>query len=486
MATVNTQNDEDNEQSQPTTGGTSGVSEAGSPATGGGAGASPVKQNAAAQNQSGYTDVGSYLNANQAGAQKMGEQVAGNLTNKYNQTKTGIQQSSNDLINQVNMGYTPENQSVVQQAANDPYATANNQDQLSQFQAQLNDTYTGPNEWADYGTQQGKVAEATQYGNLNKTPGGVNVLAQELEGPTASQGVNQLDSLLLRGNEGAATAIQNASDPYSTLNDFLGQQNTAATGAIGQGQKAAQDASTHALEAFTGANGTLTGLNNTINQNTSAAQKKAQDEAASVNFGLSGAGQHNAAISDQVLSSLGLTREQGDALSAAINHAGTSEYMTGHNFGVGSETQDLYDMRQYLQQQDPMAAINAGNVATPEQYAQMASIQKLLGGKTPQGTAINPALASLAGTAPTSLNQFNYEAALQDAVNAGNMSRQQAKDMADYLTAQADAQHAASKQHGIGGALRRAAPNVAKYIANPLSVVPQSIKTTQDALKGKV
>lgn len=479
MATVNTQKDEDNEQNQPTTGGTSGISEAGSPSAGGGAGASPVKQNAAAQNQSSYTDVGSYLNANQAGAQKMGEQVAGNLTNRYNQTKTGVQQSANDLINQVNQGYTPENQAVVQQAASDPYSAANNQDTLSQFQSQLNDTYTGPTAWGDYGTQQGNVASAQQYGNLNKTPGGTSVLAQELEGPTASQGVNQLDSLLLRGNEGAATAIQNASDPYSNLNDFLGQQNTAATGAIGAGQKAAQDASQHALDAFTGTNGTYTNLNSTINQNVSKAQADAQAQNAQIAKEIAMSGQ---GFSPQVLQALGLTPEQGAALQAQIGRAGTGQYMTGHNFGEVSQTADLNDLSGYLSQQDPLSAINAANVATSDQYNQMGAIQKLLGAKAPQGGAINPALASLAGTAPTNLSQFQYGGALGDVKNFADVARQNAQDLANQETAAADAAHNASKQHGIGGAFRRAVPNVAKYVANPLLTVASQTKEAKKVI----
>lgn len=485
MATVNTQQDDKNQ-----VGGTqlsSGAGAGGSnPNTG--VAQSPVKQNAEPQNQAGYTDVGSYLNANQGGAQNMGNQVASNLTNRYNQTKSGVQQSANDLINQVNQGYTKENADVVKAAAANPNAVAGNQDQLSAFQGQLNDTYSGPNTWGDYGTQKGNIASAQQYGNLNKTPGGTNVLAQELEGPTASQGVNQLDTLLLQGNPGAAQSIQTAADPYSGLNDFLTQQNTAATGAIGAGQTAAQNASQNALNAFTGQNGTLTNLNNTINQNTTAAQAaaKAQNDAVNSQINGSGVGIQGHGLNADVLKSLGLSAEQGQALQDAVSRANTSQYMTGHNFGAGSQTTNLNDLSGYLNQQDPNAAINAGNVATPEQYAQMSAIQKLLGDKTPQGSVINPALASLAGTAPTSLNQFNYQSALNDAVNAGTISRQQAQDTADQLTAQADAQHAASKQHGIGGAFRRALPIATKYLANPLTAVVPAIKTAQNAVQGKV
>lgn len=473
MATINNQNEEDvkNQDGGTAVTGTAGASDAGNPNAGAGA-VSPVKQNAAAQNQSGYTDVGSYLNANQAGSEKMGQDVASNLTNKYNATKQGVSQSANDLINQVNQGYTKENSDLVQQAAANPNAYANNQDQLSQFQAQLNDQYTGPNSWGDYGTQQGKINEAQQYGSLANTPGGLNVYAQELEGPMASQGVNQLDSLLLGGNENSANAIKNAAQPYGTLNDYLDQQNQAATGAIGTGQTAAQTASQHALDAFTGANGTLTNLNSQINQTTAQKLQEAQAQQARIKDSLA-----KGEIGEADFSALGLTPETYASLIAAKKRAATSDYMTGHNFGAASGTQNI-DLSQGLQQQDPTQLINAGTVATPEQYAQMASIQALLGGKNPQGNAINPALASLAGTYnPNQLNQFDAQGLTDYATQVGDYNRQLAQDQANQLTAGADAAHNASKSHTFGGNIMKNIAPAAKYLANPLTAVPKEYQT---------
>lgn len=478
MATINNQNEEDvkNQDGGTSVTGTAGASDAGSPNAGAGA-VSPVKQNAAAQNQSGYTDVGSYLNANQAGSEKMGQDVASNLTNKYNQTKQGAAQSANDLINQVNQGYTKENSDLVSKAAADPNAYANNQDQLSQFQAQLNDQYTGPNSWGDYGTQQGKVNDATQYGNLATTPGGMNVYAQELEGPMASQGVNQLDSLLLGGNENSANTIKTAAQPYSTLNDYLNQQNQAATGAIGAGQTAAQNASQHALDAFTGTNGTLTNLNSQINQNTAKALSDATAGNAKLKADIASGN-----MDDADLKAAGITGDQWNQLKASMQRANTSQYMTGHNFGAASAIQAI-DPLTGLQQQDPNSLINAGTVATPEQYQQMASIQALLGSKNPQGNAINPALASLAGTYnPSQLNQFDAQGLTDYATQVGDAERQAAQDQANQLTAGADAAHNASKSHTFGGNIMKNVAPAVKYVANPLTAVPTEYKNSKNVL----
>ncbi len=476
MATVQNQNEEDIKAGGGTAvGGTAGAAETGNPSAGVAGTTSPVKQNAAAQNQSGYTDVGSYLNANQAGTQKMGQDVASNLTNKYTNTKQGVTQSANDLINQVNQGYTPENQAIVQQAAANPNAVADNSGLLSQFQGQLNDTYGGPTNWADYGTQQGNVAQAQQYGSLANTPGGLNVYAQELEGPTASQGVNQLDALLLGGNEGAANTIKGAAAQYGDLGSYLDQQRQAATGAIGAGQTAAQNASQGALNAFTGANGTLTNLNANINNTTAQRLTEAQQQQAKLASDVK-----NKGLDAQDMQSLGISPDQWTALKASLDKANSKQYVGNHNFGATTAGQDI-DLSQALQQQDPTQLINAGTVATPEQYAQMSAIQKLLGDKTPHGGAINPALASLAGTYnPSQLNQFDYNGILDYANQVGGGALQTAQDQAAQQAAAADAAHKASKQHGIGNTLKKAGKLGGMYLANPLSVVPASYKGAKE------
>lgn len=472
MAVVNQfQNqDDENEGATVEVAGTGGAGDSGGTGAPGAGAASPVKQDAAAQNQSGYTDVGSYLDANQAGAQKMGNDVAGNLTNKFNQTKTGAQKSANDLINEVNQGYTAENAGLVQDVANDPYAAANDPNKLAAYQQQLNSTYTGPNDWADYGTQQGKVNEAAQYGSLAGTPGGYNVYAQELEGPMASQGVNQLDTLLLRGNQDSAGAIKAAADPYSSLGSFLDQQRTAATGAIDTGRAAAKTTADNALNAFTGEQGALTGLNRSINARTAADQSRIRSE---MEAALSGAQNINQrGLNAGELGALGINNDQYTTLYNAIQDANTEKYMTGHNFGANAAGLGVGDLSGYLSLQDPSEAVNASTVASKDDYAKMAAIQQLLGGKMPQEMAINPLMADQAGTAGTDYSQFDYQAALDDILNATKENRNTAQGQANTLTDQANAAHEAGK-----GGLMKKLKKIAPYAAN------FALKSGSDAYK---
>ncbi len=264
MAIVNQNEDEENQNgnASPTGGpvqvaGTAGASASGGAKPSAPSSTSPVLQNNAAQQNPGYVDVSSYLAANQPGSSAMGDKAAGYLTDTYNNTKGAIDTSVGNANTAISGGYTPENTDLIQQVLADPTSAVQDPNKVSGFQGQLNDTYTGPNNWADLGDLQGKVADATQVANLNKTPGGNNVLAQKLEGSNTSQGINQLDALLLGSDPTAAGKIQAASDPFNTLNDYLNSQNTAVTGNIGTAQGNASAAKQAALDGINTAQSNL-------------------------------------------------------------------------------------------------------------------------------------------------------------------------------------------------------------------------------------
>jgi hypothetical protein len=242
-------------------------------------------------------------------------------------------------------------------------------------------------------------------------------------------------------------SIKAAADPYSTLTDYLNSQGTGITNAIGQGQSDAAGASQAALGAFTGANGTLTNLNNQIGNELSTAQT-GYDAATGANSALK-SGINSGTLTPEQIQSLGMTPDQYAALNAAQSRANTSQYMTGHNFGAASATGQA-DLSPFLTQQ-ATAGPSAGTVATPQEYAQMAAIQQLLGGQNPTGNAINPSNSAQAGTYnPAGVNsKFDYAGALAGATGLGDQERQAAQDQANQLTSAADLSHAQS-QHGSG------------------------------------
>jgi hypothetical protein len=482
---------------------TAGTSAAGGSGTGIGVGSSTapqVQQNQAPQANNGYTDVGSYLNANQQGGNQLGSQIASNLNTGYQNTQNAINNSVNTANSSINSGYTPENTQLIQQVAANPTAAASSPDQLSQFQGQLNDTYAGPTSWADYGTQQGNVATAQQNASLVNAPGGNNALVQQVENQLnpgqSGQGVNALDTLLFQGNPNAVNTAQTAANQYNNLNDYLNQANIGVNNNITAAQNNAAQTSQDALNAFTGANGTLTNLNTNINNTAATDLSQAQAQQTQIQQDLAniyGGQQQQTAgttlgtygggttpwgnttnytignLSPQDLQALGMTQDQWNQLQGALQQAGTSTMANGHNFAAPSETSQI-DLSQYLNQLNPATAINAGTVATPQQYQEVAAINQLLGSQAPTQTeAINPLNASEAGTYnPNGLNQFNYQAALSNAQNTAQQEQAAAQQEAAALTGQADLAHAQSQHNGgmfssINNFLHSAAP----IVANP-------------------
>lgn len=479
---------------------------------------SPVQQNQAPQAGQGYTDVSAYLNANPNGGTAIGNQVASNLTTGYNQVANDINNSANAANQSIQSGYTPENTQLIQQVENNPTAVASNPSNVTAYQNQLNDTYAGPTTWADtttnggYGTLQGEVNTAQQNSNI-AAPGMANVLTQQVEqqqnpGQTG-QGINALDTLFLTGNPNAVNTVQQAAAPYAGLTNYLNNQNTAVTGNIANAQTAANQTASDALAAGTGA---VTNLNNAVTgtADSDLSQAQAQQTAlqndianlyggqaaqtgATTQTGAYGAPVQTANTTDykvgqlspQDLASLGMTQAQWTQLQEALQSAGTSNWGTnGSTAGVFSPTEQI-NLDNYLSSQSPTSTgINAGTVATPQQYQEQAALNQLLGAQAPlQTEALNPAMASEAGTYnPANLNQFNYQQALSDAQAAKTAENTYATQLSQSLANQANSIHAASQHGGMFSSLDNFLNTVKAPIENPLLAVPTEI----NAAKSKV
>jgi len=517
MATVN--NPEDQEQNQQsgspvTVSGTGGASASGGQGAGGAAApatVSPVQQNQAPQNNQGYVDVESYLSANQGGSQDLGNRVATNLTNDYNTTKQNVDKSAQSVQDLANQGYTQENAGLIQEAAANPTQTAADQNKVSAVQAQLNDKYTGPSNWTDFGTQQGNVATAQQEGALTTTPGGLNVLAQTVEGQTGrnqSQGINQLDSLLLGGSPQAMQTIQTAADPYKGLTDYLNSKNTAVTGTISNAQNAATTAANNAKAALLGDTGATGKLTSELNAQLAQKQAAAQSQLDEIKAAL---GKENPTAQD--LATLGISADQWNALQNQLNMAQNAQSVSSANgqWGAKSGTTDI-DLTQFLTQQSPAAQLTLQNTATPEQVARAQALQTLVGANNFTSPLTD---ASVAGTAPTNLNSFNYKDALaytqgianaeRDAAQAYVNAKQQGMDDAHAQQLAQDkakgdlgavmggvtAPLALLNNVGIGGdlgnAINHITQNIGKPIANAVNTItnifcfhPATLVTMED------
>lgn len=458
-------------EAPPTTGGSAGDE-------GGGAAPKTASSGTPTQFGSSASKLGAYLSANAPQIQGQAQKVAGNLNQQYGQLQGNIQNASTQFGQQVQQGYTAPNQDVVNQAVSNPTQFTATPDNLKAFQAQYNNTYTGPQNFESstpYGEVQGQVNSAVQNAGLLNTRAGLqDYLGRQQTNPTRAS--SMLDAVLLQGNPQARQQVEQAAGQFKGLTDQFGQAVTGANKTVQDAQKTAQGAQDYARNALSGA---TTNLGNTVNQQYQTAIQKAQQQNTDISNQLKAQSWDPNILAPQ----LGITPEQLTQLAQAVHDAQTSQYMTGHNFGAASKTAPV-DLLGYLQQGNPTDYINAGNVATPEQYAQATALQQLAGGQLPEGFALNPAMSQLAGTAPSNLNMFNYDAALGNTSNQGAFQRNEAQSMANYLTDAANAEHEASKSHTFGSNfLNKIALPIAKTFVNPNLSVPQQIEATKTGAK---
>jgi hypothetical protein len=500
----------------PTGGGSATVrlspSAAVAPAGGGGAGSTPgTAPTPAAGGQ--FASLNQYITANQGQAAPL----AGKLTPSINQEYGNLDTASNAAIANINKqvanapGYTASNPDVLAQEAANPASFTNDPNNVKQFQSLLQNTYSGPASaegTSDYANQQAAINKAIATGTANTTTeaGRENLLAQNEATPTS--GVTALNSAILSQDPNALATVENAYKPFQNLLTNL------KTGAQGVNQTISQeqaDAAASSKAASDAINSQIAALNTGVGNELSTAQQKAATQNATVanelkgiyggapvdtaatTLGTYGGGStpwvnttnYNVNnLTPGTAAALGLTPDQTTQLQDALRQAATSQLMRGHNFDAGSGTSQI-DLSQFLTQRDPNAVINAANAATPEDYAKAQAFQTLLQGMNLQTPAaiINPATASQAGTAPTNLNAFDYQTALNTAQGAAANERKAAQDEAAQLTGAADLAHAQS-QHGGGffNALKNAVTtpiNTIASAANPVSWIPNVINLTQ-------
>jgi hypothetical protein len=241
-----------------------------------------------------------------------------------------------------------------------------------------------------------------------------------------------LDTALLTGNPEAYGQVQQAAQPFSGLGSYLSQQTAQANQAVPAAQAEVEQGKQYASTALS------TQQQNLQNQiNTALEQQKAATAAqnASVLKGL-----QSKTMTPEQLQALGMSQEQWDALNQAAQEAATAKKYENRNAAVMSGTTNI-DLAQFLQQQNPNEALNVSNIATPEQYAQAQALQQLAAGQW-SGNPLANADITQAGKAPTNLNQFNYQAALDQARNTAQAQAKAAQAYADALQAGMDEEHA--------------------------------------------
>jgi len=223
-----------------------------------------------------FATLQNYVDANQGQAAPLANQITGGIQNQYNNLQGQNQSTLSGIGSDVNSGYTPQDTGVLSAEVANPVSFAANPPNVSSFQKQLNDQYTGPASAegdSRYQTQLAKVNNAISTGqNLTGTEAGrQQLLAQNEAAPSTS--VTGLNEAILSKDPNAQASIESAYKPFS---DLTSQLSTGAQGIdtnIGQAQTSAQGANAAANKAIadqtaalnSGVQGELGGAQTTYN-----------------------------------------------------------------------------------------------------------------------------------------------------------------------------------------------------------------------------
>ena len=329
--------------------------------------------------------LGDYLSANAPQIQNQANTVAQGLNTQYGQVGTDITNAANQFNQQVQGGYAAPNQDVVQQALANPTQFAATPSNVSAFQGQLNDTYTGPQNFESttpYSNIQNEVSTAVQNAGLLNNQAGLQSYFSQNAGPNATQASNTLDALLLSGNPQSQQTIQTAANQFKNLTPQFQQAVTTADQAVPAAQQAAVQAQQYAQGQF---NPFVQNFGTQLQTGLTAAQQQEQTYNQNLN---------------NYLAQIQPVQQQANIFSGA----------TGVGFGdVNNPYANLSQITQ---------PVTMAQFATPQQYAEAAALQQL-GGQGIQ-VPLNQADIAQAGTAPNipTLSNLGTSGLAQEYVNS--------------------------------------------------------------------
>jgi hypothetical protein len=390
----------------PQTGGSAGAGSGASKA-----GGEPSSQGTSTQFGSSASKLGDYLSANAPQIGQQAQNVASGLNTQYGQVQSDITNAANQFGQSVQGGYAAPNQDVVNQAVTNPTQFAATPSNVSAFQGQLNDVYSGPTSYESttpYTNIQGEVQNAVQNAGLLNTQAGLQSYLGQTSGGNQTQASNTLDALLLSGNPAAQQQIQQAAGQFQGLTDQFGNTVTAADQSVQAAQQAAQQAQQYAQGQYGTA---VTGFNTNLQNELAAAN------AANTDYNTNIANLRSQLQSGQLPTGYGVDTGLQSFLT---------QYMNPSLAPLGGAS---YNYVNALPSNVNPQVPQLGQVASAQDYATLAALNQL--GGTPIQSQLDPTQAALAGTYQTpTIGNLNNQTIAQDILTGaqgvnGQMNSQQ-------------------------------------------------------------
>jgi hypothetical protein len=418
MAFVNPAIDESEENKFGPTGTTTPSPEAppdtgstGAGAGAGGAGSAPT-QATSTQFGSSASKLSDYLSANAPQIESMGSDIAGKFNTQYGQLQGDINKAGSDFGSAVSGGYAAANPDLVKRATSDPAGFVKNAGDVSAFQKQLNNAYTGPQNFesfSPYGKVQGDVSSAVQNAGLLGSSGGLSDYLKSKATGQYTPGMNTLDTTLLQANPNAQKMVTDATRQYGGLTDYLNQAVQSANKLVSPAQQSAQQSAKYARDQ---AIPVTQDFGNTLDTQLATTNKNrdAYNEAVRKN-------QTNAQDYQRRLLQAqqdAISKYTGNVRNMAGNPISGAEQNTRIGGLIDPQSQ-LSGLAQYLSGQPITQPGTLANTATAGQYGEDAALAQLLGAdymprlnQEDIGQAGSYTVPAIGGTAQDPTGQIQY------------------------------------------------------------------------------
>lgn len=198
--------------------------------------APPVDTNAQTADAGGFTNLSKWLNANQGGAQVVGNQVGQDVQKSADDTTAAIKSGTTDFANTVNQNVNNYNSSLTDAAATDAKDYLNNDD----LTKELSGTYNGPTSFAGSAqdnTINGLLNTAQQKQGLAGTVAGRTQLIKDTTTQPLTTGGANLDQALVQETQPAYNTVATAANNVEPLAQNYADATTGANAGITAAQQ---------------------------------------------------------------------------------------------------------------------------------------------------------------------------------------------------------------------------------------------------------
>jgi hypothetical protein len=220
MATVQSFNEDEDENGQPVTA-TGSEQVVNGPVTGvPGGGTSPEVKG------SGWTNLQSYVTANAGNDGVMGGAITSNVGSKATNASNQANTYQNDARSAVDRGTVKRDDNIINDISSNPNAIVSNAEKKAQFDRQMNAAYGGPNAAQEIGGYQDVESKygsvKTLADNAKSTSGRETLLNDTYGRPSYSSGEKNLDNFILGAGDQGKAAISNLGSSYGSGSEWAG------------------------------------------------------------------------------------------------------------------------------------------------------------------------------------------------------------------------------------------------------------------------